>query len=441
MGLKKRKIIKTLKTMSESGIEWSLLMQERKSVSLYFTKGGEPETGITATRKQGIVTIYKHYGKQMGDAHFTIFSDDESVLKKKIKEAVQLTRLSKKRPYPLATKKPRAKVELADEKIRTAFEKDRAEGLLMIKWRAILKAYGGEKGLILNSAELAISSARVSVTNSKGVDTKTDATIFSVEIFSTAKRGSKEQEFMSSKTFRRVSDLSPREFVKENIRYARDSLVAKKFKGVQEGKIILVAEALRDFWSPQLDLSPMLFHASAGTKYKKLSLFTQEKQVISAPITIISNPLLSFNESSSAFDEDGVPSKRVVIIDKGIFKNFLSSQRYAHYLGVKPTGAVGAVELSLGEEREEDLREDGTIEIRSFSSFVPNSLSGDFSAEIRLGYLYKHGKRIPLRGAMFSGSVFKMLSSMRSTNSRFTTGGYTGPSMVRFDASCTIAGF
>jgi predicted Zn-dependent protease len=87
----------------------------------------------------------------------------------------------------------------------------------------------------------------------------------------------------------------------------------------------------------------------------------------------------------------------------------------------------------------------GVVEIVSFSSFVPNSLSGDFSAEIRLGYLYekKAGKlvKVPVRGAMFSGNVFKMLDAMRLSREQMTMERYKGPALVRFDAECHLAGF
>jgi predicted Zn-dependent protease len=73
-------------------------------------------------------------------------------------------------------------------------------------------------------------------------------------------------------------------------------------------------------------------------------------------------------------------------------------------------------------------------------SFVPNALSGDFSAEIRLGYLYKNGKRIPIRGAMFTGNLFAMLDTMRM-DGELHLARYKGPAVVRFDAGCHVAGF
>ncbi len=124
-----------------------------------------------------------------------------------------------------------------------------------------------------------------------------------------------------------------------------------------------------------------------------------------------------------------------------MFTEYLGSQRFSHYLGVKPTGAVGATRLSPGVESEKKLLSDGVLEIVAFSSFSPNSLSGDFSAEVRLAYRHAKGKRIPINHVMFTGNVFKMLDSMRASSETIEMNGYVGPRHVRFDDGASVNGF
>ena len=78
------------------------------------------------------------------------------------------------------------------------------------------------------------------------------------------------------------------------------------------------------------------------------------------------------------------------------------------------------------------------IEIIAFSSFTPNSISGDFSAEIRLGYHVskdKEGniKRKPFKGGMFTGNVFKVVKNMSLSKEIKQISGYRGPAAVLFD--------
>ena len=103
----------------------------------------------------------------------------------------------------------------------------------------------------------------------------------------------------------------------------------------------------------------------------------------------------------------------------GIFKNYLADKQYADYLNVPPTGAFGSVDISGGTSSLDKMYNSYKtlpyIEIVAFSSFVPNNISGDFSAEIRLGYIVvkdKQGNAIktPFKGGLFTGNVFKLIS-------------------------------
>jgi len=180
-----------------------------------------------------------------------------------------------------------------------------------------------------------------------------------------------------------------------------------------------------------MDVTPTIIHATAQTTYRGLSRYKiNERVTTNKSFTIASDPLVDWNPRSSAFDSDGVASKRITVVKDGIFTEYLGSQRFSHYLNVKPTGSVGATRLPPGAETEKKLLSDGVLEIVSFSSYSPNSLSGDFSAEVRLAYRHARGKRIPLNHVMFTGNVFKMLDAMRASNETIELDGYVGPRHV-----------
>ncbi len=444
MTLNLNKLAAVLRRLKLDG--WSLILQERESVALHLTKGQEVETGIAAVRKQADIAVYKRFGGRLGDARFTVFDDDERAIRQKVKDALLICASAKKPGYPLPKKQRYADVKLLDPVIVAAFRKGVAEQALLKKWHAIAAAQRKQRGIGLDAAELDLAVLRLSVANSEGLRAASESTALFVECFFTAAAGAgkarREQEIHAAATVSRLADLIPGKFVREHARRARDALAAERFGRVQDGKIVLSGDALRDFWSPHLDVSPAVFHASAIAKYRKLSRYTFGKPVTANTMfTLLSNPLLPFNPASSAFDLDGVASQTVPIIQSGVFRRHVASQRYAHYLGVEATGALGSVEILPGDEKTEAMLGDGTVEIVAFSSFVPNTVSGDFSAEVRLAYVRKDGKRTPIRAAMFSGNLFKMLDAMRLSKERMVTERYAGPSRIRFDEGATLAGF
>jgi len=119
-------------------------------------------------------------------------------------------------------------------------------------------------------------------------------------------------------------------------------------------------------------------------------------------------------------------------------KNFFASKRYADYLKIEPTGPLGNIEVLPGETAENEMRKDGVCEIAGFSSFSPNVYSGDFTAEIRLGYLYKNGKKIPFKGGMLVGNCIDLMRNIKLSKETFFKSGYYGPkAMIIMDAVVT----
>ncbi len=436
------KLDKVFRTLASLGLDnWSVLYQEQQKSTLHLTNG-DVETGIESARDQAEVTIYRDYGRKMSDAKFTLFTDDEGEIKRRVKDALIIAATAKKPAWPLPDKERYARVETADADIKAAFDDGAPEAVTLKLWDALRLAAKREQGVRLNHAEIYLTRTKNTVLNSRGLKGKSEHTTLFVEIIIAARKKGEEQEFHQALTYGRLADFDPRSFVKEAARAARDVLDAQEWKGVQDKGIILRGVALREFWAPNLAQSPIVTHANAQAKHRKLSVFAQGRPVTrNVGITLTSNPFIPYNPASGRFDNEGTPSKRIVLVDKGVCAGFVANQRFAHYAGVPPTGALGVIELSPGEEDESRLFGPGTVEIVSFSSFVPNSLSGDFSAEIRLGYRYTEKGKVPVRGAMFSGNVFRMLDAMRLSRERVTMERYRGPRAVRFDEGCHLAGF
>jgi predicted Zn-dependent protease len=75
----------------------------------------------------------------------------------------------------------------------------------------------------------------------------------------------------------------------------------------------------------------------------------------------------------------------------------------------------------------------------SFRRFNPNTISGAFSGEIRLGYLHKNGKKIPIKGGSVSGSTQAAFARALKSCETAQRAAYFGPKGVFFER-LTIAG-
>jgi predicted Zn-dependent protease len=338
------KILKVLRSLNLDA--WSVLFQVQEKSTLHLTKGEAIETGIDAVRKQAEVVVYKRSGLYMGDAKFTLYNDDEAVIKEKVADALVIAQESLKPGWPLPKKQTYGKVSTADVKIVTAFKEGKAEQINLRLWRSMKTAAKKERACWLCHAELHLVRTRNTIVNSEGVNGKSEATTLFAEAIMTAKSKGKEQEFHNAVTVGCLKDFSPARFVKETAKCARDVLAAKKWKRVHQEGIVLSGVALRDFWAPDLTMSPVVAHANAQAKHRHLSVFEQGKRITNnEAFTLCSDPFIPHNPASGAFDNEGTASKLLVLVEKGVCKGMVAQQRFAHYLGIKPTGALGVVSL------------------------------------------------------------------------------------------------
>ena len=98
----------------------------------------------------------------------------------------------------------------------------------------------------------------------------------------------------------------------------------------------------------ELDRALKLETAYAGRSWFLRSLKENMlgKQVASPLVSAYSDPLLP-GYGHYEYDDEGTPAKRVMHIDKGVFRGFMNSRQTAATLGVSPNGHFKATDASL----------------------------------------------------------------------------------------------
>jgi PmbA protein len=433
-------IEKLQKAVQQKKIDaWKLVRMDVSQENLYAGQNGVLENILASKRKDRQVTLYAYDEKTTAEFTFMV-SDD---IDKQLKDAIACLKHVDNESYtvPKPQEAYNKRLRLIDSRIAKGLKRNNLQKTTRRILGAISRNIQRQKGVALSLCELHSILKDTHVKNSEGIDVQSSSTAVSVLLIVTASSAGKEQEYVYARTCASLKELQADEIAKECAMMVKD-IVAAEAPASFKGPVVLCKKALAEFMNPHLGLSPIVGHASAKLAYMQLSKYKEGKPVVDAKseaLTIISNPAIPMNPSSSICDADGIPSKIVTLVHEGNFHEFFSSVRYAQYMKKEPTGSLGVIQVGCGKNKETALCKGDRIEIVEFASFVPNTISGDFSAEVRLGYIYKGKKKIPFRGGMFTGNVFTLFEDVYFSQESMMLEGYFGPKAMKFMKG-TIAG-
>ena len=157
------------------------------------------------------------------------------------------------------------------------------------------------------------------------------------------------------------------------------------------------------------------------------------KTVFDKQFSLYDDPTISYRPGSRPCDDEGVPSQRTALIEKGVVKNFYYDLQTAARAGKKSTGnggrgrgglpgpATSALVITPSQttfdEMVADIKEGLVIE-QLMGAEQGNILGGDFSGNILLGYRVENGRITGrVKDTMVSGNVYKILKEIAAIGS------------------------
>jgi predicted Zn-dependent protease len=421
--------------------DWQVATTELQSEQAYFI-GDRTESVRSVQTHAAQITVYNDHPlptaegtvPRRGTYTFTVLPSGLSGLRRRLHEAVMIAQSISNPPYPLVEPTHYPSVPIADPCLVQG-PHDTIHGLRT----ELLNAVKNEANVKLATTEIILDIKTTHLFTSRGIDASHTGTALLVEFTLTSRRGGAQSESTAMVTRRRISDISVPEIVGRHAAYATHSINARLPKtGLYD--VVITEEALVDLFRP------FIVHSSAQTAYKGYTRFKRGEDVLSGypvkgdHLTLIDHGTLPYGTKSAPFDRDGYPMGRRTIIKDGILKRFWGDQQYATYLGVRPTGFFANLEVSPGTIEMEDLLQDGPVlHITSFSDMEPNSITGEFVGEIRLGYLHNGNTITPIKGGSLNGNVFQAFSSAQFSRDIVFLGDYRGPKAIRF-SQLSVAG-
>lgn len=413
--------------------DWKAQHVLRRSTQAYLI-GAAPECSRSVATETVSVGIYNDHparsgsGPARGTSGLTLLPSDLSSLPQKLREGVLMAQLVDSPPFSLPGPMPLPKTDVLDREIAHNAEQAAARTV-----ETIARLAGKESGVRLSAAEVFLNNEDVTFLNSRGAAGSYSATDIYIEMVLLGRAGGRESEHYVELRRRRLADLNLEEFIATSARYARDSCLGQLPES-RQGAVVLTGDAVRELFGP------LVTQTSGSAKFKRISTaevgksIFGEREVKGESLTLFSDGTLPFGLNSTPLDSEGMARQRLAVVENNMIQRILASRQYADYLGVEATGDFANVVVPAGSTPLQDLLSSGPVyHIVSFSAFSPDPITGDFVAEIRLGYDLSGGTSRPIKGGALRGNVYDALANARYSKETEFMGTYLGPKGIRFE--------
>ncbi|MDP2728733.1 MAG: TldD/PmbA family protein, partial [Dehalococcoidia bacterium] len=149
------------------------------------------------------------------------------------------------------------------------------------------------------------------------------------------------------------------------------------------------------------------------------------QQVFDSQITLVDDATMAYRPGSSPCDEEGIPTRPIHLIEKGVVGQFLYDLQTAGMAGTQSTGSgrrsldsppapsTSTLILQGGKVSFQDMianMREGLVIEYLMGAGQGNMLAGEFSGNVLLGYKVESGKLVGrVKDAMVSGNVYEAL--------------------------------
>ncbi len=152
------------------------------------------------------------------------------------------------------------------------------------------------------------------------------------------------------------------------------------------------------------------------------------EKIIDERITIYDDSTIDYAEGSFICDDEGVPSQKTVLFESGVLRNYIYDLQTAGIMNSKSTGngtrsfasqpspGNSNIVVETGTMSFEDMIKDmkrGILVDQVLGGGQSNTLAGEFSVNIDLGYLIENGEIVGrVKDCMIAGNVFDIFNNL-----------------------------
>jgi len=279
-----------------------------------------------------------------------------------------------------------------------------------------------DKRIHIVSSTLEVSEVTRVVVNTRGLNLgeTTTHSIFAVDVVANDGTDTSPVIYREALSRTELPDIGA--VMKDACEYAIKSLHPVKFDRYR-APVVMTEYALYELLKYTLTIALKGDSVALGR-----SPFTGKlgEKVLSEKLTIVDDGTMRGGISSSKFDDEGVPRRRTILIEKGILRNFIYNLYWAYRSGTESTGnahrgfytVTPRIEYSNLIVQEGDTSPSEVLEELSYGLLVDNLQgahssnpeTGEFSVVAVPAWIVKRGELLPVRGIMLAGNTYELLS-------------------------------
>lgn len=381
------------------------------------------------------------------------FSSTADLSKKSLKELVDAaasTAKARKLPFKYSFPKPGKMPRVAGVYSKKLAELP-SEKAVELAYDMVEASMAHNKKIVDNAGVLNVVSYETLVLNTHGVSAKNRGTFFEASLSATAERGKSVSEGSEATAGRSLRELKPKGIGEKAAEMAVSGLKSKKLKEDTYTVILDYEPAVGVIGYISYLVSPMI-----ARLYFPLFLDKLGKKIASSQVTLIDDPLMPKGVGSAPVDDEGTPSKKQVIINRGVLKRFVYDSFYGAIEKEKTTGSAVRASFAVGVssfpgknyngepipfprnpyfkpgkwKREEIVEEtkQGLLVRRFHYTRLTNPTRGDFTSVLRMGlYAVKNGEITgALKKSRLLDNLLNMLQSIDAVSDKLVVAGSWG---------------
>jgi len=369
---------------------------------------------------------------------------------KKLVDAASSTAKARKLPFKYSFPKPR-KIPRANGVYSKRLAELPSEKAVELAYDMVEASMTHSKKIVDNAGVLNVVGYETLVLNTHGVSAKNRGTFFEASLSATAKRGKNVSEGSDATAGRSLRELKPKDIGEKAAEMAVSGLKSRKLKEDNYTVILDYEPAQGVIGYISYLVSPMI-----AKLYFPLFLDRLGKKVASSQVTLIDDPLMPNGVGSAPVDDEGTPSKKQVIIDRGVLKKFVYDSFYGAIEKKKTTGSAVRASFAVGVssfpgknyngepiplprnpyfrpgkwKREEIIGEtkQGLLVRRFHYTRLTNPTRGDFTSVLRMGlYAVKNGEIVgALKKSRLLDNLLDVLQNMDAVSDKLVVAGSWG---------------
>ncbi len=293
----------------------------------------------------------------------------------------------------------------------------------------------------IRKAEVSFSETEIMISNSRGLRKSYRSTAVTAQLMLAAESNGEAQMGWGYGSGRFLRGVDVKRVGQEAAIRAVRLLGAKRAE-TTKGFVLLESSVASEL----LGILSASFSSENVQKGKSMLINKRNEKVYSELICIIDNPLLNEYTGSRPFDAEGIPSKKNIVVDRGVLKGYLYNLYTANREGVKSTGnairsgiqsppSVGISNFYIESSSTEHVRpyqelvegiDRGLIVTEAMGMHTANPITGEFSVGVT-GLWVKNGKiEHPVKEAAISGNVMELFNRVVGFSDRLRFYGRVG---------------